>query len=124
MRIRCDAACGHSSCSFRSSIQPLPGCEPRPDVRRQVLENLIAKYPREMEPSRRLIQVTEHEDTDNFPALMALELAAINSPGTKLRDRKKAAEGIAVFFDACPSSTDANAQRRLDRWTLESARIQ
>jgi hypothetical protein len=173
---------------FAQSSQPLPGCEPRPEVRRildenlseeaiqqmkfaqrvvfrrQILEELIAKYPREVEPYRRLIPATKQEDSDNFPALMtrfqkqaeqhphdplalyvaglalsgvdtplsvrfleqarseapnfawpALELAAIYSPGTKLPDQKKAGEEIAAFFDACPSSMDANAQRRLGR---------
>src|SRR5580700_5810216 len=73
----------------------LPGCEPRPEVRqvlderlsekalqemkfseraafrRQVLEDLIAKYPREVEPYRRLIQATKQEDTDRYPELAA-----------------------------------------------------
>src|SRR5580658_6157140 len=80
---------------FAQSSQPLPGCDPRPEVRRildeklseealqqmkfaqrvafrrQILEELIAKYPREVEPYRRLIQATKQEDSDNFPALMA-----------------------------------------------------
>jgi hypothetical protein len=39
----------------------------------------------------------------------------VYSPGTKRLDKNKAAEEIAAFFAACPSSTDAEAQRRLDR---------
>ncbi|MGC9946784.1 MAG: TlpA disulfide reductase family protein [Bryobacteraceae bacterium] len=132
--------------------------------RRQVLEELIAKYPREVEPYRRLIQVTKQEDIDSYPALVdryrkqaeqrpgdplalyiaglslsgtdtpqsirlleqsrsrspgfpwpALELAHIYSPGAKRVDQNKAAGEITAFFAACPSSTDAEAQRRLDR---------
>ena len=166
----------------------LPDCEPRPDVRqvleqklsekalqemkftervafrRQVLENLIAQYPREVEPYRRLIQTTKQEDTGNYPALVdryrkqaerhpddpvalyaaglalsgmdtpvsirfleqarsqapnfgwpALELAHIYSAGTKRVDKKKAGDEVAAFFAACPSSTDVDAQRLLDR---------
>jgi hypothetical protein len=76
-------------CSAQSS---LPGCEPRPEVRQvlreklrsedldklkyvdrvarqhEVLDDLIAKYPRELEPYRRLINFV-HYDTDDFPAL-------------------------------------------------------
>jgi thiol-disulfide isomerase/thioredoxin len=72
----------------------LPGCEPRPEVRQvlreklrsedldklkyvdrvalqhAVLDDLIAKYPRELEPYRRLINFA-HYDTDDFPALQA-----------------------------------------------------
>ena len=72
----------------------LPGCEPRPEVRqileeklserdlqemkftervafrRQVLEDLIAKYPRDVEPYRRLIKATKEEETDRYPALV------------------------------------------------------
>src|ERR1039458_6087876 len=79
---------------FAQSSPALPGCEPRPEVRqvldeklsekilqemkftervafrRQVLEDLIAKYPREVEPYRRLIQATKEEDTDHYPALV------------------------------------------------------
>ena len=166
----------------------LPGCEPRPEVRqvleeklserdlqemkftervafrRQVLEDLIAKYPRDVEPYRRLIKATKEEETDRYPALVdryrkqaeqnpddplalyvaglalsgidtpqsirflerarsqapnfvwpALELAHIYSPGTKRVDKKKAGDEAAAFFDACPSSTDADAQWRLPR---------
>ena len=166
----------------------LPGCEPRPEVRlvldeklsgealqemkfnqrvafrRQVLEDLIARYPREVEPYRRLIQAVKEEETARYPALVegyrkaaerhpddplalyiaglalsgvdtpasirlleqarslasdfawpALELANTYTPGTKLVDKKKAAEEIAAFFSACPSSMDAGAQHRLDR---------
>lgn len=166
--------------------EPLPGCEPSPEVRRildsklseetlqemkftqrvsfrrQVLEDLIEKYPREVEPYRRLIQATKQDETDQYPALVdrfrkqagqhpddplalyvaglalsgrstdlsiqmleqarsqakdfawpALALANIYAPGTKRADKKKSAEEIAVFFDACPASTDEDAQHRL-----------
>lgn len=79
---------------FAQSPAASPGCEPRPEVRRildeklsekildemrftervafrrQVLEDLIAQYPREVEPYRRLIQTTGQEDTDRYPALV------------------------------------------------------
>ena len=173
---------------FAQSSAALPGCEPPPEVRRvlderlsekalqemkftarvafrrQVLEDLIAKYPSEVEPYRRLIQATKQEETDRYPALVdryqrqaeqhpddplalylaglvlsgkdtprsirfleraqsqangfawpALELAHIYSPGTKRVDKGKAGEYVAAFFAACPSSVDADAQRRLDR---------
>ena len=72
-----------------------PQCEPRPEVRqvleeklatkklaelkfaervayrRQTLEDLIAKYPTEVEPYRQLIKVTKEEGTDHFPELAA-----------------------------------------------------
>jgi thiol-disulfide isomerase/thioredoxin len=78
-------------CSGQSS---LPGCEPRPEVRQvlqeklrsedlgrlkyvdrvarehAVLDDLIAKYPRELEPHRRLINFVRY-DTDDYPALQA-----------------------------------------------------
>ena len=172
---------------FAQPSQSLPGCEPRPEVRRildeklseealqemkfpervafrrQVLEELIAKYPREVEPYRRLIQATYDRTTpgtigalaDRFRkqagqhpddplalyvaglalsgmdtpssirlleqarsqapkfAWPALELANIYGPGTKRADKKKSAEEIADFFEACPASTDADAQHRL-----------
>jgi len=171
---------------FAQASQPLPGCEPRPEVgrildaklseetlqqmkftervafRRQVLEDLIVKYPREVEPYRRLIQATKQDDTDQYPALVerfqkqaeqhpddplalyvaglalsgrntdlsiqmlerarsqaqdfawpALALANIYAPGTKRTDKKKSAEEIAAFFDACPASTNEDAQHRL-----------
>jgi thiol-disulfide isomerase/thioredoxin len=134
----------------------------RVSFRRQILEDLIEKYPREVEPYRRLIQATKQDDTDQYPALVdrfqkqagqhpddplalylaglalsgrntdlsiqmleqarskakdfawpALALANIYAPGTKRTDKKKAAEEIAVFFDACPSSTNEDAQHRL-----------
>jgi hypothetical protein len=74
--------------------QVLPGCEPRPEVRqvldeklseqtlqqmkfaervalrREVLEDLIAKYPREAEPYRQLIEATRQDDTDHYAALV------------------------------------------------------
>jgi len=73
---------------------PLPGCQPRSEVqrvfddtlsektleqmkfparvafRRQALEDLIARYPREVEPYRRLIKATKEENTDGYPALV------------------------------------------------------
>jgi thiol-disulfide isomerase/thioredoxin len=77
------------------SAQPsLPGCEARPEVRQalqeklrsqdldklkyvdrvarqhEVLDDLIAKYPRELEPYRRLINFV-HYETDDYPALQA-----------------------------------------------------
>ena len=72
----------------------LPGCEPRPEVRqildaklasknlqemnfaervayrRQVLEDLIARYPREVEPYRRLLDATRDDETERLPELM------------------------------------------------------
>lgn len=71
----------------------LPGCETRREVRqaidekldsnkldkmkfvdreaftRQVLDDLIAKYPREFEPYQTLISMTRWQDPENFPAL-------------------------------------------------------
>src|ERR1700693_3093616 len=79
---------------FAQASQPLPTCEPPPGVRqildrklseevlqqmkftervafrRQLLEDLIAKYPREVEPYRRLIQATKQEDTDRYADLV------------------------------------------------------
>ena len=77
------------------SAQPsLPGCEARPEVRQalreklrsqdldklkyvdrvarqhEVLDSLIAKYPLELEPYRRLINFV-HYETDDYPALRA-----------------------------------------------------
>jgi thiol-disulfide isomerase/thioredoxin len=73
----------------------LPGCEPRPEVqpelreqlnnksldklrfadqasrRHEVLEGLMAKYPRELEPYRRLIDFVHYSETDHYPALQA-----------------------------------------------------
>jgi thiol-disulfide isomerase/thioredoxin len=78
---------------FAQPSQALPGCEPRPEVRvildeklseealqemkftervafrRDVLEDLIAKYPREVEPYRRLIEATRDDDTDHYAGL-------------------------------------------------------
>lgn len=79
---------------FAQPAPALPGCEPPPEVRqilddklseknllemqftarvafrRQVLEDLIAQYPREVEPYRRLIKFTKDEDTGRYPALV------------------------------------------------------
>ncbi|HLY17379.1 MAG TPA: TlpA disulfide reductase family protein [Bryobacteraceae bacterium] len=79
---------------FAQMPTAVSGCEPRPEVRkvldeklsgkalanmklaervafrRGVLEDLIAKYPDEVEPHRRLIQSTKQEDTGNFAALV------------------------------------------------------
>jgi thiol-disulfide isomerase/thioredoxin len=165
----------------------LPGCEAKPEVRHvidqklankalenmkftdrlalkhQVLEGLIAQYPRELEPYRQLIQATRYDDPDGYTVLTArfvkqaeqhpddplalyvaalalngrdtprsiqlleqakskapdfawpnLTLAAIHAKGI-LADKKKSAEELAAFFTACPSSTDATAQRALNR---------
>src|SRR5262249_13510141 len=77
-----------------SSLPLLPGCEARPEVRRElkerlgypaldklkwadriarqyeVLNGLIAKYPRDLEPYRRLIEFVD-SDTDDYPNLQA-----------------------------------------------------
>src|SRR5690242_7220745 len=87
-----------ASWTFSSSVHAqstarLPGCEPAPEVRKvlderldsrkiekmkfadetalihRVLEELIAKYPREYEPYRRLIESTRMSQPDDFPAL-------------------------------------------------------
>src|SRR5208283_217665 len=124
---------------------------------RQVLEDLIAKYPREYEPYQRLVDMRWtvpddfppiqerfvkvarenpedplaltvggialfHTDTPESIRLLeaakakapqfpwaALELANIYFRG-KRADNGKVAENIAVFFDACPDSTDGRAQ--------------
>jgi thiol-disulfide isomerase/thioredoxin len=176
------------------SPPPLPGCETRPEVRQiieakladkalenmkfadqlalkhQVLDDLIAKYPRELEPYRELLQATRYDDPESYPALSKLyvsqaaqhpddplalyivalalngkdtprsiqlleqakskapefawpdlTLAGIHAKGI-LADKKKAGEEIAAFFTACPSSTDAAAQRALSR--IGSAELQ
>ena len=78
---------------FAQSPLALPGCEARPEVRRviddqlayknlenmkfteqltlkrQVLGDLIAKYPRELEPYRQLIQTIRWGDPEGYPAL-------------------------------------------------------
>ena len=78
---------------FAQSPLALPGCEARPEVRqviddklsnkvlenmkftdqvalkRQVLEDLIAKYPRELEPYRQLIQYTRWNAPEAYAAL-------------------------------------------------------
>ena len=94
------------------SAQPaasLPGCEPRAEVqqtienqlsertlqqmkfaervsfRRGVLEGLIAKYPREVEPYRLLIKSTLDDDTANYPALVEhYRIQAEQLPGDPL----------------------------------------
>jgi thiol-disulfide isomerase/thioredoxin len=99
---------------FAQSSAALPGCEPRPEVRRvldeklsekalqemkftervafrrQVLEDLIAQYPREVEPYRRLIRATERGDTGRYRKLaeqhpddpLALYVAGLALSGT------------------------------------------
>ena len=78
---------------FAQSPLALPGCEARPEVRQvidgklankalenmkftdrlalkhQVLDDLIAKYPRELEPYRQLIQATRFDDPEAYAAL-------------------------------------------------------
>ena len=78
---------------FAQTALPMPGCEPPEHVRqemqqrlnwnvlrkmkgaerlayqREVLEQIIAKYPREGEPARRLIDTVRWEDPEGFPAL-------------------------------------------------------
>jgi thiol-disulfide isomerase/thioredoxin len=78
---------------FAQASLALPGCEVRPEVRqviddklsnkvvenmkfteqltlkRQVLGELIAKYPRALEPHRQLIQTTRWGDPEGYPAL-------------------------------------------------------
>jgi len=73
----------------------LPGCEPRPEVQQvlreqlnnksldklkfadqaarqhEVLEGFMAKYPRELEPHRRLVDFVHYSETDHYPALQA-----------------------------------------------------
>jgi thiol-disulfide isomerase/thioredoxin len=79
---------------FAQSSPALPGCEARIEIRRaideglaekplanmkfaervrfrrQVLEDLIAQYPREVEAHRLLIRTTKQEDTETYPALV------------------------------------------------------
>ena len=79
--------------TFAQTSLTLPGCEPAAEVRtvleeklsgnefdklkfteqvarrREVLGDLIAKYPREVEPHRQLIQATRWWDVDQFPAV-------------------------------------------------------
>lgn len=85
-----------AACPFLSaqSTLAIPGCEARPEVRqiledqlgqkvladmqgaeqrileRKVLGDLIARYPRELEPNRRLIQDTRWFDAEHYPALV------------------------------------------------------
>lgn len=78
---------------FSQSSLVLTGCEPQPEVRRilderlsgealqeikfaermalrgKILEDLIAKYPREVEPHRRLIQDAKQSDTNHYAGL-------------------------------------------------------
>ena len=78
---------------FAQSPLTLPGCESRPEVRRvideklsdkalenlkltdqrklsyQVLDDLIARYPRELAPYRKLIETTRWSDAERYPAL-------------------------------------------------------
>ena len=84
---------GLTTAVFAESPLAVPGCEPLPEVRqvlddklsdkivgdmkgadqepyeRQVLGDLIAKYPRELAPQRRLIQDVRWLDPEAFPAL-------------------------------------------------------
>ncbi len=87
----------------------LPGCDPLPEVRQalreqlsdksldklkfadqaarqhEVLEGLIAKYPRELEPYRRLINFVRNSETDQVPAWQARYRAqAAQNPGDPL----------------------------------------
>jgi thiol-disulfide isomerase/thioredoxin len=87
----------------------LPGCEPRPEVqqelrehlndksldklkfaeqaarRHEVLEGLIARYPGELEPYRRLIDFVRDSETDHYPALQArYKEQAAQKPGDPL----------------------------------------
>ena len=87
----------------------LPGCEPRPEVqkelreqlndksldklrfadqaarRHEVLEGLMAKYPRELEPYRRLIDFVHYSETDHYAALQArYKEQAAQKPGDPL----------------------------------------
>lgn len=79
--------------AFGQSPASLPGCEPGPEVSqlldekldgkeleklkhtervarsRQVLEDLIARYPRELEPHRRLIREIRSADPEHFPLI-------------------------------------------------------
>jgi thiol-disulfide isomerase/thioredoxin len=108
----------------------LPGCEPSPEVRkildekldenaldkmkfaervafeRQVMEDLIAKYPREFEPYRRLIQDLRYMQPDAFPAIQErfAKLAAKNPNdplalvvGAKALFNKDTAESIRLL---------------------------
>jgi len=86
--------------TFAQSPLALPDCEARPEVRhaieeklsnkvlenmkfteqlalkRQVLEELIAKYPRELEPHRQLMQYIRWSDPENYAALSERYVAA------------------------------------------------
>ena len=170
--------------SFAQSSSALPGCESSPEVRkildeklndkdlekmkfsdraalrRAVYDELMAKYPREVEPYNRLIAAA-HGDPIWYPALQerfckraaqnpddplalyvagfalfgtespeslrlleaakakapqfpwpALLLAGAYSTG-KRTDSQKASENLAIFFDACPASTNEWAQMLL-----------
>ena len=83
----------HSFPAQGQSARSLPGCETAPEVRkildekldpkaldkmkllervaleRQVLDDLIAKYPRELEPYQTLVNKMRREDPDEFPEL-------------------------------------------------------
>jgi hypothetical protein len=106
--------------------QSLPGCEPRPEVRqvlkeklnltvrqslkhadlvalqRKVLEDLIARYPRESEPYTRLIQFVRWDDPDQFPALQSrLRQQAAAHPEDPLA---LYVAGVALFETDTPES--------------------
>ena len=119
-----------AAASLAQSPQALPGCEPAPEVRkalderlnrkdldkmkfidqaarhRAVYEELIAKYPREVEPYRRLIQDTrwmeEHLDPSQYPALQErFRKQAAQNPDDPLA---LYAAGVALFGTDTPES--------------------
>jgi thiol-disulfide isomerase/thioredoxin len=104
----------------------LPGCEPSSEVRkvldgkldsqlldkmkfaeripyeRRVLEDLIAKYPRELQPYQRLIQTMRTDDPDAFPAIQArVAIFAAENPNDPLA---LTVGGIALFRKDTPES--------------------
>ena len=109
-----------------SGQQVLPGCEPRPEVRqvlkeklnftvrqtlkfadlvalqREILEDLVARYPRESEPYTGLIQFVRWDDPDQFPALQSrLRQQAAAHPEDPLA---LYAAGVALFETDTPES--------------------
>ncbi|MCA1600187.1 MAG: hypothetical protein LC776_00605, partial [Acidobacteria bacterium] len=98
-----------ATAGFAQTTLPMPGCEPPEHVRqemqqrldwkvlrkmkgaerlayqREVLEQIIAKYPREGEPVRRLIDTVRWEDPERFPALQdRFRKQAAQHPGDAL----------------------------------------